>query len=59
MSIWNSRAREEHWIRENWPKKVAFKIGKKNILRSPLANPNNELLHSLHIKLGLMKQLNL
>lgn len=53
---WDSRARNQHWCRKNWPARKSLKPGEKNILRKNLVDPKNVLLPPLHIKLGLMKQ---
>ena len=56
LCLWDSGDRENHWIRQHWPKKSNFKVGEKNILHGPLVDPKNVLLPPLHIKLGMMKQ---
>lgn len=53
---WDSRARDQHWCKKNWPKRKSLKPGEKNIVRKKLVDPKNVLLPPLHIKLGLMKQ---
>ena len=39
----------------DWPSREAFTIGSYNVIAEPLDPPENVLLPSLHIKLGLMK----
>ena len=56
LCLWDSRARQEHWVRDIWPKRENFRVGEMNILHVPLVNPSKVLLPPLHIKLGLMKQ---
>ena len=56
MCLWDSRAKNEHWIREQWLRRNEFTVGEKNILNQSLVSPNKVLLPPLHIKLGLMKQ---
>jgi len=56
LCLWDSRARQQHWVRDIWPKRENVRVGEKNILHVPLANPSNGLLPPLHIKLGLMNQ---
>ena len=56
LCLWDSRDRENHWIRQNWPKRSNFKVGEKNILHAPLVDPKNVLLPPLHVKLRMMKQ---
>ena len=56
LCLWNSRAKDEHWIREQWPKRNEFTVGEKNILNESLVPPDKVILPPLYIKLGLMKQ---
>ena len=56
LCLWDSRDRENHWIRQNWPKRSNFKVSEKDILHATLIDPKNVLLPPLHIKLGMMKQ---
>jgi hypothetical protein len=53
---WDSRARDEHWIRKDWPQRESLTVGTKNVVNVPLVPSNKILLPPLHIKLGLMKQ---
>ena len=50
-----SRAKNEHWIREQWLKRNEFTVGEKNILNESLA-PLEVISPPLHIKLSLIKQ---
>ena len=56
LCYWDSRANEEHWIRNEWPPRNTIKPGEKNIINNPLIDRKNIILPPLHIKLGLMKQ---
>ena len=56
LCLWDSRAKNEHWIREQWPKRHEFTVGEKNICNESLVFPDKVILPPLHIKLGLMKQ---
>lgn len=53
---WDSRARDEHYIKEVWPSRNLI-IGLKNVLKKNLVPVEKILLPPLHIKLGLFKQL--
>lgn len=53
---WDSRNKDLHWIRKDWPLRESLKSGMKNILKENLVDPAKVLLPPLHIKLGLMKQ---
>ena len=56
LCLWDSRAKIEHWIREQWPKRNEFTFGEKNILNESLVSPDKMLFPPLYINLGLMKQ---
>ena len=56
LCLWDSRGKNEHWIREQWPKRNEFTVGEKNIRNESLVPPDKVILPLLHIKLGLMKQ---
>ncbi|QQP53101.1 Uncharacterized protein FKW44_005452 [Caligus rogercresseyi] len=53
---WDSRAREEHWVRKEWPKRTHMTVGEKNVIAEPLVDRSKIIFPPLHIKLGLMKQ---
>ncbi len=53
---WDSRARNEHWERREWPLRANLVPGTKNIQNEPLVDPKKVILPPLHIKLGIMKQ---
>lgn len=54
---WNSRDRQNHYKKKDWPKRESFTPGQKNVLYEPLVDSNNVFLPPLHIKLGLIKNL--
>ena len=56
LCMWNSRAREKHWIETNWPPRSDLKHGDPNILHDPLVDRKKIIFPPLHIKLGVMKQ---
>ena len=56
LCLWDCRAKNEHWIREQWLKGNEFTVGEKNIRNESLVSHNKVILPPLHIKLGLMKQ---
>jgi len=53
---WDSRDREQHYIKRNWPAKKKLTPGDKNILKPHLVELSKIILPPLHIKLGLIKQ---
>ena len=56
LCLWDSRAREKHWVESKWPARSTLKPGDPNILHEPLVDRKSILFPPLHIKLGLMKQ---
>lgn len=56
ICLWDSRAKDQHWVRRHWPLRESMTVGEKNIVAEPLVDRNNIILPPLHIKLGLMKQ---
>lgn len=52
---WDSRARTDHYIKQNWCKRNEFIPGQKNVKNNPLVPPDKIILPPLHIKLGLIK----
>lgn len=56
LCLWDSRAKQDHWVRREWPKREMMVVGEKNAIREPLVGRDKIILPPLHIKLGLMKQ---
>ena len=56
LCLWDSRAKQDQWIKRKWPSRKVFILGEKNIKNIPLVNREKILLPPLHIKLGLIKQ---
>jgi len=52
---WNSRARSLHYLRKEWPARKSLEPGIMNVENKPLVEPSKILLPSMHLKLGLMK----
>lgn len=52
---WDSRARNQHYLRKDWPKRKLLTPGLKHIKYENLINAENVILPPLHIKLGIMK----
>lgn len=53
---WDSRARDQHYIRKDWPLRQNLEAGRKNVLKESLIPRSKVLLPPLHVKLGLIKQ---
>lgn len=52
---WDSRARKEHYVQKDWPKRTSLTLGKENVKCVPLVDKDQIILPPLHIKLGLFK----
>ena len=52
---WDSRARDSHYIKKDWPLRQSLEPGRKSVQHPPLVESRKILLPPLHIKLGLMK----
>lgn len=55
LCLWDSRAREDHYKRKEWPKREHSVLGENNIKYMPLVQTKDIILPPLHIKLGLFK----
>lgn len=55
LCLWDSRDRENHYIKKVWPLRKAFTPGTENVFYPPLVQKENIIIPPLHIKLGLMK----
>lgn len=51
---WDSRDKNLHYVKKDWPARNAFTIGQRNVIQKPLVT-EKIILPPLHIKLGLMK----
>lgn len=56
LCLWDSRDRENHFVKKNWPTRTSFTPGSRNVIHESLVDPSKILIPPLHIKLGLMKQ---
>ena len=56
MCKWDSRNGSNHWNKRDWPLRVFFAPGYRNILHPALVAKSKVILLTPHIKLGLMKQ---
>ena len=53
--FWDSRAHDQHYVRQEWPLRQWLKPVLHNVQSYPLVEPNKILLPPLHIKLGVIK----
>jgi hypothetical protein len=53
---WDSRARDQHWMTKDWPKREDLIPGSKNVVHASLVDKHKIVLPSLHIKVGILKQ---
>lgn len=56
LCLCDSRARNLHWEKRDWPVRESVTTGERNILQNTLVPREKVLLPPLHIKLGLIKQ---
>ncbi|KAK5649680.1 hypothetical protein RI129_000709 [Pyrocoelia pectoralis] len=56
LCLWDSRAKDQHWVNRNWPLRNVMTQGKQNVINEPLVARDKIIFPPLHIKLGLMKQ---
>jgi hypothetical protein len=52
----DSRDRKHHFIHKQWAERESLIPGEKNVVTTPLINPENVYLPSLQSKLGLIKK---
>ncbi|GBN40775.1 hypothetical protein AVEN_933-1 [Araneus ventricosus] len=57
LCLWDSRAIALHYIKRDWSRRASFKPVEMNVEHSPLAEPHKIIIHPLHTKLGLVKNL--
>ena len=56
LCLWDSRAKDHHWIRRKWPCRDALVQGEANVINEALVEREKIIFPPLHIKLGPMKQ---
>jgi hypothetical protein len=56
LCLWDSRDKENHWVRKDWPLRETTVLREHNVVNAPLVDSDKIILPPLHIKLGLMKQ---
>ena len=56
LCLWDSRAKNEHYVRKHWPVRDETEQRKQNIEHKPLQQSHRIHLPPLHIKLGLFEQ---
>ena len=57
LCLWNSRADDQHYSRKQWPLREELTPGAHNVIHQPLVLREKILLPTIHIELGLAKQL--
>lgn len=55
LCLWDSRDREKHYHKQEWPLRQQFIPGKDNVQHQPLVEKEKIIIPPLHVKLGLMK----
>ena len=56
LCLWDSRDKEHHWLKKDWPVRENMLVGKSNVINKPLVSRERIILPPLHIKLGFIKQ---
>lgn len=56
LCLWDSRARQQHYVRKEWPDRQTMHPGQHNVQNVPLVAKEKVILPPLHIKLGAFKQ---
>ena len=56
LCLWDSKARTEHWIKKDWPRRKELISGYLNVLAPPLVEHSKNMFLPLYIKLGITKQ---
>ena len=56
LCLWDSRAKDQHYVKKDWPLRTESIPGGKNLIAYPLVPRDKIIFSLLHVKLGLMKQ---
>ena len=48
LCLWDSRAKGDHWVKQDWPKRTEFVVGEKNIKYEPLVKPESSSPTTAH-----------
>ena len=56
LCIWESCARDEFWVTNEWPTRSDLTVGKTNIINNPVVPREKIEVPSHHIKLDLIRQ---
>ena len=57
ISLWDSRARNEHWVRKKWPERIKLTVNESNIINEPLVARKKNPSASFTYQIGVMKQI--
>ena len=55
LCLWDSRARNKHYIEKIWPQRIEEVEGQHNVVALPLVPQNKIILPPMHVKLRLFK----
>ena len=55
LCFWDSRARAQYWMKQDWPVREELVPGEKNVQAHPLVEKSKIILPPFHIKLGIMQ----
>ena len=56
ICLWDSRARDDYWVKKKWPPRDSIRIGEANVINEHLLAREKIIIPTLLIKLSLMKQ---
>ena len=56
LCMWESRARNQHWIQKEWRIRKTLTVDMQNIVNEPIVSLNKIVFPPLHLKLGFMNQ---
>ena len=48
LCLWKSRARDQHWVKEQWLAREKLEVGKQNVINTPLVVRKKILFPPLH-----------
>ena len=57
ICLWDTRARNNPWVKKGWPPRDFMRVGKPNVINKPLFAKKKMIIPPMHIKFGLIKQL--
>ena len=53
LCLWDSRAKQDHWIKKEWPSREVFILGEKNIKNIPLVKKEKNIIATTAHQVGV------